>query len=817
MTLNKLKYFLITILAITSLLQAQPSGMPDWKEGSVVGLVVNNAGSQPMEYAYIILYSQRDSSQAGGTITDKDGFFELKELRPGRYYLEVQFMGFDKKVIGDIRLGPRSPRADLSEIRLSETTFSTEKIEVSAERPGFTYQIDKKVINVAQQATVVSGTAVDVLENVPSVTTDIDGNVQLRGSSSFVVLIDNRPSILESNDALQQIPATAIEKIEIITNPSVKYDPDGTSGIINIITKKDELNGLSGLVNLNTGMYDNYGGDFLVNLKTGRGNYYLGADYRRGGFPGEMTSRYQSTYGDTTSLLSGDGQSARTHHGYSVRVGLDYDLTRRDLVGISLRSGQRGFSMEDERDYSRTLNPGDLVEAYTSRSEAERGGFYYGLNADYRHQFPSTGHELKLQGQLQFREDDDRTLNRLFDEQDIQYSGQKTTEKGPEHPFNLKLEYTLPLKNESKFEAGGQYQVSESREAVDYFQYDPDTESYVEESLFSRDVTFIRNTSSLYSQYSGKFGNFGYQGGLRGELTYRLLEYNRSNDRIKIDRWDYFPSLHFSYQVTKTNQLMLSYSRRIQRPRGWDIDPFLTWMDAYNVRRGNPEIKPEYINSIETGYQTFLGRNVLSMEGYYRVTENKIERIRSVYDRDVTLHTTENVGQDFTTGAELMLNMTWFKIWNANLMGSLYHYRVEGELFNQSFERESFNWTSRLNNTINLGKLTRLQVNAIYNSPSVSSQGSNEGFAIVNLGLRRDFLEKALSATLQVRDVFSTGKHESNSSGPNFESYMRRNMSAPVVMLNISYRINNYEQKRRERGMEENGNGENMEGIDYQP
>ncbi len=812
----KILLTVITIFVLSASLAAQPAGMADWKDGSVVGLIVNNSNSQPLEYAYIIIYSQRDSSQAGGTVTDKDGFFELKELRPGRFYLEVQFMGFDKKVIGDIRIGPRNPRADLSEIRLSESTFSTDKIEVSAERPGFTYHIDKKVINVAQQMTVVSGTAVDVLENVPSITTDIDGNVQLRGSSSFVVLIDSRPAILEANDALQQIPASAIDKIEIITNPSVKFDPDGTSGIINIITKKDALQGMNGLVNLNTGMYENYGADFLINLKTSRGNYYFGGDYRSGGHPGDILTRFTSTMNDTTSELKGSGHSSRAHYGYSIRLGLDYNLTKNDLVGFSLRTGERGFSMEDDRNYTRIITPGDLSTSYRSKSENDRGGLYYGLNTDYRHLFNATGHEIKIQGSFQFRDSDNSGINRLIDENGSQFSGQKTTETGPDKPVYIKVDYTWPRHENSKFEAGGQYQVNFSDEEFNYFKFDPSTSMYISDPLFDQSAKFIRNTSSAYTQYSGKIGELGYQGGLRTEQTFHQLDYKNAGETLEINRWDYFPSLHFSYQVNKTNQFMLSYTRRIERPHGWDFSPFIIWIDAQNVRQGNPNIKPQFINSIEAGYQTFIDRNVLSIEGYHRVTENKIDRVRSIYDRDITLHATTNVGQDYTTGAEIMLNMSWFKIWNANLMGSLYHYRVEGNLFDQSFDRESFNWTTRLNNTLTVSANTRLQMNAIYNSPSVSAQGTSEGFGVINLGLRQEFLNESLSATLQVRDVFSTGKFESTSEGQNFESYIRRDFSAPVVMLNLSYKINNYEQKRRERSMDENGNGEGMD-MNYRP
>ncbi|MCD6374246.1 MAG: carboxypeptidase regulatory-like domain-containing protein [Caldisericaceae bacterium] len=294
---------MILIFLVSNFALAQRPGGMNLKnfKGIIQGIVYDDEAKAPIEYANIILYRKRDSSQVTGTITDKDGYFKLENVPAGRYFLDVDFIGYSKKRIDPVIVSPRSPEVMVGEIFLEPVTLQSDAVEVEAERVPITYQIDKKVINVSEQATAQSGSAVDVLQNVPSVDVDIDGNVKLRGSGNFQVLIDNRPTILEASEILQQIPATSIENIEIITNPSAKYDPDGVSGIINIVLKKNKLKGLSGMVNSSAGTFGRYGGDLLLSYR-GKG-YVLNvaSNFNRRNFPGEQKlERHTQTANFTT-------------------------------------------------------------------------------------------------------------------------------------------------------------------------------------------------------------------------------------------------------------------------------------------------------------------------------------------------------------------------------------------------------------------------------------------------------------------------------------------------------------------------------------
>jgi outer membrane receptor protein involved in Fe transport len=378
--------------------------------------------------------------------------------------------------------------------------------------------------------------------------------------------------------------------------------------------------------------------------------------------------------------------------------------------------------------------------------------------------------------------------------------GQRSTESGPRRRLRAKIDYTHPLGKESKFEAGCQSEFNHSTDNNALYEFSPVQGDYVFLPDYSNSTTYDRNVHALYGIYSGKLNRLGYQGGLRFEYTDRAIEFSGAEHPFTIDRWDYFPTVHTSYEFEGGQQLMASYTRRIDRPRGWHLEPFETWMDAYNVRVGNPALKPEYIDSYEIGFQTYLGKNLFSTEAYYRKTNNKIERVRSVYAENITLHSTENIGSDYSFGSELLFNIDILKNWNINLIGNLYNYKVEGMLYGENFSRESFTWRTRLNNSIKFGGTTQIQIDGNYRSPSVSSQGRREGAFVANIALRYEFIKNQLSGTLQVRDILSTRKYEYTSEGPNFYNYSHFTREAPLVMLNVRYNFNNYKPERKRDG-----------------
>lgn len=794
----------IYILAVISSLANPPLD----KHGKISGQVFDNISKHAIEYATVAL-SGKNGKLITGTITNNTGYFSIDNIKNGTYNLTISFLGYEDIIIEDVVLSDKKRNINLSDIYITPSSENLEEVTIVSNVAPVQYKIDKKIINVSKQFSTISGTAIDVLENIPSVRVDIEGNVSLRGSSGFTVLIDGRPTILDANDALQQMPASNIQNIELITNPSVKYDPDGSAGIINIITKKKKMQGVSGIVNLNAGLDDKYGADFLFNLKIASLNFFVSADYNHRYFPRYNESEQRTFTNDTTYYVILNGEDNGGGERKGVRTGMEWDISEKDFfsVGFRLREGRR--DRISEKDFTEWSEPGPGEQNNISFEDGFREGSGYSISTNYKHNFKKKGHELIAYLDYHNRKGIEASNNELRIAETI-LEGNKNLEEGPSSRLTAKLEYILPFREEDRFEAGLQGRFSHNEDYTGLYIYVPAEGDYIEQPAFNHSTIYDRNIYSVYALYAASIKKLGIQGGLRGEYTLRETDTDINDSTYVVDRFDIFPTLHLSYNFSENFQTMASYSRRIDRPRGWYFEPFIVWQDAYNVRKGNPGLIPEYTDSYELGILRTLGESFISFDGFYRVTHNKIERIRSVYSKDVFLHTIYNVGTDYALGAELAFRFNIKKIWEIDLSGSIFDYRVEGDLEGVSFNQRSFNWDGRWNNTLLISKTTQLQINSRYNSPSATAQGEYKGNFAVSASMKQSLLERKLSVILQVRDIFGTAKREFTSEGDDFYYYRYHYRKAPVVMLTMIYNFNNYKEKREGRN-EDGGNGEEEE------
>ncbi len=774
--------------------------------GSIIGKVFDLSTKKSIEFSNVIIFNQADSTQIGGTVTSKDGKFAFTNLKNGKYYLFIQFVGYAKKEIKNITISNSSYNHDLGNIYLKPTAITLHNVVVEGKRSPISYELDKKVIDVSQMQTAMSGTAADVLQNIPSVSVDIDGTVSLRGSTNFSVLIDGRPSVMSAQDALQQIPASSIQNIEIMTNPSAKYDASGTAGIINIILKKNSNLGLSGIADLTGGLNDKYGGDFLFQYKTSFVNYNFGANFNRRTFPGSNLQEKQFIIGGNTSFLNSDGIFTWQRIMSGLQGGIGFDLSENDNLTFGGRYGTRAFHRNSSLDYSQwsTSDPQQLL--YLDNTNHNHSGTYYELNTDYIHKFGPEGHELT--GEFSFRHNNSNEASISAAVQSIyQVNGTKTTELGPQDELRGRLDYVFPISKFEKFSAGSEFFSRIYQDINQLFVYDTASGNYLFQVPYSHTNDFNRTRFAAYSIFSNQWDSLGVQIGFRTEYTYQLVKLAETNQKFSLSRWDFFPSIHSSYNFAGGTQIMASYTRRIDRPDGGDLEPFYSWFDANNVHIGNPDVKPELIDSYEIGFQTFLGKVSLSNDFYFRYTHDKREDINSVYAENVTLRTVANVGSDQSIGAEFMILFNPIKLWEFNLMGDLYDYKISGSLFDQSFARESFNWSIKNNNSFKITSSTDLQLNTRYYSPSVTAQGRWNGFFTTDLGIKQDLIEKKLSLILQVNDLFKTGKREFTSQGVDFYNYNYFERQAPMLMLNLKYNFNNYkDDKQSDNNQPDNSN-----------
>ncbi|MBL4559582.1 MAG: TonB-dependent receptor [Labilibaculum sp.] len=784
---------------------------PVMKGGVIKGIVMDNAMDTPVEYATVSVYTMADSSLIDGTITNKNGAFELTKLKPGKYYVEITFIGYNKAVVRNIPIEKSRKLADLKTVNLRQSSESLGEVMVTSERLPVQYKIDKKVIPVSRQITAASGTAVDVLENVPSVSVDIEGNISLRGNSNFTVLVDGKPSILDAADILQQMPASVIENIEIITNPSAKYDPEGTAGIINIITKKNTEKGLNGVINLSMGSQDNRSGDILINYRKKNWNWNFGLDYSNRQHEGSSNTENRTIFNGLTSSVISNGESLMKRSGYGIRTGFDFDIDDKNQISFGFRYGNREMQRGSVLDYQEFSSDNPEKMLYDSEDLWNKEMSFVNTNFSYVRKFSGEGHQLASQVSYSHRgSGDEHSTNELFDANGDQTSGKIATENGPGTRWEIRSDYTLPLGKDAKFEFGYQGQIRSSEADTKQEEYIVGSGVYESQPLYSHDVTYDKQVHGLYATYASKIGKFGYQLGFRSEYTNREIDFKDELETFTIKRWDFFPTIHTQIDLGSDNQVMASYTKRIQRPRGHYLEPFVTWTDAYNVRQGNPDLDPEYIDSYELGFMKRFGDQSISIETYYKVTHNKIERVRYPWEEqgNVMKSTNVNVGNDYSLGIEATLNLSFANWFKNDLIGNFYHYKEEGDFIitNSSdedlysdFSTESYNWSLRNNSTIIFDQATRFQFTANYKSDTNWAQGKRKGYFTTSAAIKRDFMKRKLSATFQVRDIFGTAKHETLYEGDNFYNHSEFNGKAPTFNLKLSFKINNYKMKRERR------------------
>ena len=798
-------------------------GDDDVKTGVIKGVIVDEATEQPMEYANVAVYNAKDSSLVTGGITNADGEFEITGIKNGNYYLEANFIGFNKTEINNIKISGDTRTYETGKIELSASTHELGSVEVVADKSPIEYKLDKKIVNVSQVISAIGGTAVDVLENTPSVQVDIEGNVSLRGSSNFTVLIDGRPSVLSGSEALRQIPSSAIETIEIITNPSAKYEPDGTAGIINIVMKKNAMKGINGIVNATIGTRDKYRGDFTLNYRTQKYNFFIGADWRDETYYGSMLSSRETYSGDTATYLDINGDRNFTRAGHNYKTGIDLYLSDNTTFSIS---GEAGKSKSNRGGGGKTHSysiPDDGNEYFSVTEEtSDNVNDFYSGNINLQHKFNDDGHKIEAMAFYSSENGDDNEIEGeiLADEQ-YNKTNQiiekvSTLEKDKEKEFRLKVDYTYPFSDNGRFEAGWLSRLNNETEETDFRDYNQVTDTWNINEDFSSTTNFKRDVHAAYTTYSNKLGNLEFMGGLRGELTLREILNTNAENASNLNRFDVFPTMHLSYPIGETLELMASYSRRIDRPSGRDLDPAPNYYNRYTIRYGNPDLKPEYTNSFEFGGMKRFGegRSYVSLDAFHRVTNNKIDRIETLGENGVFYLRTDNFDKDYATGLEFTGNINFTDWFLLNTSLSMYNYKISGQLNGVSFNRESTNWNGRSNATFKFSDNARLQLMAFFRGPSVSAQGESKAMFFSSVSYRQEFFNRKLSATLSVRDPLGTGKFERESYGENFRSRFKWEREPRIVMLTLSYKINNFKQDRG-GGNSEGGGDEDMGGGEF--
>ena len=791
-----MKHLLLSFLLLISfaVFAQKPTNKSESIKGEIFGQLKDSLSNQPLEYAAISIYDLKSKILVSGGISNLSGKFNITDVPVGSYYVTIQFVGYDLKTIKPVNITKQNTAYNLNTV-LMVADNALDEIVLDGSTPTIKYDIDKKIIDVSHLEVDLGQSATEVLENVPSITVDMDGTVNLRGSSSFTLLINGRPTAMDASVALATIPASSIKNIEIITNPSAKYEAEGVSGIMNIITKTNKLEGVSLLANGSAGSYDNYSGDVSVNVRAKETEFNLGFDYRNRSRPTDKTSNRYTDFDTTSTRVLSEGETDWGSENYGVNAEFSWQPNTAHTFTVGSRYNRRKMNSLNDLKFKEYT---DDVEVYNYRNI---GDALYDITStssylNYRLNFNrNQEHYLEFRGVYNYRNGDDLVYQDYLDDSNIKTGGTKNTEVGPSNMFRFNVDYSQVFKNKMTFEAGVQTQFGESDEENNNYEYNPITREYEFQPQYSAKANYLRNISGIYSLVKGKRNKLGYQIGLRAEYTDRTISSDGLAKNTVVNRLDWFPTLHFSYQLPKEHQLLVNYTRRIQRPRSWYLEPFQTWENAYAIYQGNPDLNPEYVDAFEINWiKSISSKGSISVETYARFVENYINRVQLPYDTNVVLTTPLNVGSTVSIGIEPTFTYKVFDWWKVDLGFNFFNYEINSK-HDQLRSSSNFNWNSRLTNTFPLKGNWNVQIASRYIGGGNTIQGRKEGYFTANGSLRKSFNKNQFALIFQMRDIFSTIRNESYTLAGNVRTENLSIPRTPTFSIGFSMRLNNYNKR----------------------
>lgn len=782
----------IFVLTCTLNLFAQKNGV-----GSISGSIIETATEKPLEFANVIIKNQQDTTIVQGIVTGRNGEFAFENLPYGEYKISYSFIGFEKMQTSIQKLDSKKNKIVLGQLYLSETSKTLGEVEVTARKSTFVNSIDRKTFNVGEDLMSKTGSVSELLQNVPSVQVDIDGNVSLRGSDNVMILINGKPSaLMGANRAavLQQMPANSIDKIEIITNPSAKYKPDGTSGIINIVLKKNKSLGLNGSVSANAGNDERYNGNVMINYNPGKLNIYGSYSIRQDDRLRYTTDFRRRTKLNTDSVTYSNLNS--TDHARPIsnilHTGADYKFNDHNRIGISGNYNYRSFT-RNSTDLNTNQNSDLTISKDYDRlrydPEFEKD---LEMTANIQHTFAKEGHELTLDYTAsQSREVEDNHYNNIYHIPETISTYDNTLIKQGGDESQLSLEYVNPISVDKKFEAG--YILETRKNDMDFFGESHNSQSGIWEKDAEKSNRFIykENIHVLYATYEQDMGKLGFLGGLRTEQAVVNSNQVTNDSVIKNQYFRLYPSLHLSYKITDIHQLQLNYSHRIRRPEGDEMNPFPEYQDPYNLRVGNPRLKPADIHSVEFGYQFKKKSTTFLTTIYYRYTYNSMTDITRYINDSVKLTTRENLSKSTSAGIELVLSTSIGNIANVNLSTNTYYNTIDASSLGYGNNKSTVAWSANLSTGINITKSTVLQLTSAYLAERHTPQGKQLPTFVFNTGFKQEFLKKKAAFIITVSDVFNSMRNRTIIDTPELYEKITRKRSARLIYAGLTYTFGN--------------------------
>ncbi|MFT3782431.1 MAG: TonB-dependent receptor [Nibricoccus sp.] len=770
--------------------------------GQVIGRIVDKVSNQSVEFVTVELHKKSGEKTAYTAVTDANGSFTLTGVPPGEYFLVYSSLGLGDEKTPPFKVEVSQPQKDLGTLTITESSIKLAKMEVQARKEEFYNSVDRKVYSVGKDIQSSTGSISSFLQNIPSVQVDIEGNVSLRGNENVLILIDGKPSsLMGANRAavLEQMPADSIERVEVITNPSAKYKPDGTAGIINITRKKKGSAASSTTVRISVGNESRGNASVTSSLTKGKvsvyGSFSLRQDDRLR-TNSDVSRRVDTTGGVTTITTS--NQFTREKARPLSRIGQaggEYRISAADTLGAGFNYNYRTFFRTSTEYTTLGDGSGTVTKDYTrSRTdpEFEKETEY---EANWTHSFDKDGGELKasFKAGLRTEQEDNHYIdyNRLPAAPPV--TADNFLNRNRERTKELSLENSHPFRHDGKLESGYSLETDKLDAIFLRSELDVDTGSWIVDPNTSNRFIFEQTIQALYATYAQPVGDFGFLAGLRGEQakidTNQLTQVAAGSAKSANRYYRLYPTLHLTYNLTDAQQLQLNYSHRVHRPESDDLNPFPEYQDPLHLRAGNPNLKPEETHSIEGGWQ-YKKKDITYLSTlYFRETYHAFTQVTEplASDRNVLLTTFENLSNNRAGGLELSATRGFGRLLSVNASSNLYRSQIDASNLGYSTTKSANAWSAKLSSNVHVTKSDLVQLNLNYTAKRLTPQGYRLPTFVTNVGLRHDLPSKKAAVLLTVSDVFNSLKDRTRLDTPALQEEITRRRSARIIYLGFLY------------------------------
>jgi iron complex outermembrane recepter protein len=810
-------FFTLLLLSLLSFVsQAQPPS-----PGKVSGIVVDAGNKTPLEYATIVLRNLKDSTTTG-TLTDEKGRFTVEPVKFGMYQVEVTYLGYDAFTLPNVKVIPPEQIVALGEIKLSESASELQTVVVTGEKAMMQLGAEKKVFNVDKNAIVTGGNGMDVLKQIPTVDVTIDGNISMRGTENVLILINGKPSGLTGNSKqaiLESLPAGSIESVEIINNPSAKYDADGTAGIINIVLKKNYNRGLNG--NINAGystIYKNNAG-LSLNFKKNRINFTSNYNYRYWESFYKGNNLRKNISNDFTNFINAYDYTRTFNTSGNVNLNMDIEINPKSTLSFTnITSYSKGKNRSDN-----DVEFLDVAEVYYAGfdrdADSRRENISNDATVSYRRTYASPGrtldilvnHNYSFRDNPQFftQTDFDADGNNLFPIDLREFTNNQTTS----HIAIGQMDYVHPFEKHGKLEAGLKTTI---RDLFSDFMADSLNRTTGQTDVnftLSNAYRYFENVNAAYASFGGTVKKFSYKAGLRVEQSNISIDNSQVENKQENHYTDFFPSVFMSQKLPKNHEVQLSYSRRINRPTPWMLNPFADYSNPLNIFAGNASLSPEYINALEFTYVKNWNSIFLTSTTYYRHISDNFSRVRIVDSAtSVSTVTWANLESSQNIGEEIIFRAPITKWWNVLANVNLFQNIIKGDVpgGDNDLSTNNFMWNFRIQTGFKFWKNTDLQLSYRYNSRINYLQGFIKPIHHMDVGIKKDIMKNKASIALNVQDVFNTRRFFVESNGSNFESTSDRRWETRILTANFTWKFgkgetNNNPKRRPNQNMDDGG------------